>query len=96
MPLFSDYLEKSMLSDPAATTNPLSSQADFTYSITPTALVIKDTGKGAKTVLEDLPALLRRIEHWHQDSVAHLKLTGVDTEIRRAERWPLKSLETRH
>jgi hypothetical protein len=26
-------------------------------------LVIKDTGKGSKTVIEDPPAVLRRIEH---------------------------------
>jgi hypothetical protein len=43
----------------------------------------KDTGKGKKTVLEDLQAVLRRIEHWHQGSVAHLKLTVIDSEGRK-------------
>jgi hypothetical protein len=75
-----------MPSDPAESdkpSNPLASQADFTYSIIPTALVIQDTGKGEKTVLEDLPAVLQRIEHWHQGSVAHLKLTVIDSAGRK-------------
>jgi hypothetical protein len=71
-----------MPSDSTSTTNPFPTRADFTYSITPTKLVIKDTGKGAKTVVEDLPAVLRRIEYWHQGSVAHLELTVVDAEGR--------------
>jgi hypothetical protein len=42
--------------DWTATTNPLQSAADFTYSVTPTTLTIKDSGKGKKSVVEDLPA----------------------------------------
>jgi hypothetical protein len=49
-----------MPSDPVSTTNPGASRANFTYSIIPTALIIQDTGKGEKTVLEDLPAVLAR------------------------------------
>jgi hypothetical protein len=37
----------------------------------------------SETVLEDLPAVLRRIEHWHQGSVAHLKLAVIDSEDRK-------------
>jgi hypothetical protein len=55
----------------------------ITYSITPRTLTIQDTGKGKKSVVEDLPAVLRRIEHWHQGSVAHLKLTILDAEGKR-------------
>jgi hypothetical protein len=44
-----------MSSDSTSTTNPFPTRAGFTYLITPTKLVIKDTGKGAKTVVEDLP-----------------------------------------
>jgi hypothetical protein len=72
-----------MPSDPVSTINPAASRADFTYSITPTTLVITDTGRGTKSVAEDLPAVLRRIEHWHQGSVAHLKLTVIDSEDRK-------------
>ena len=28
---------------------------------------------GKKTVVEDLPAVLQRIEHWHRGSAAHLE-----------------------
>ena len=61
-----------MSEDSTATKNPVTCQADFTYSITPKTLVIKDTGRGKKSVVEDLPTVLRRIEHWHQESVAPL------------------------
>ena len=68
--------DKRMPEDSTTTKNPAATRADFTYSITPRTLVIRDTGQGKKTVFEDLPAVLRRIEHWHQGSVAHLKLTA--------------------
>jgi len=65
-----------MPEDSTTTINPASSQADFAYySITPTRLTIKDSGKGKKSVVEDLPAVLRRIEHWHQGSGVHLELS---------------------
>jgi len=51
-----------MACDSTSTTNPTAWRADFTYSITPRTLVIKDTGKG---------------------SVAHLKLTVIDSEGRK-------------
>jgi hypothetical protein len=63
--------------------NPAATRVDFTYAITPRTLVIKDTSKGSKTVIEDLPVVLRRIEHWHQGSVAHLKLTVIDSAGRK-------------
>ncbi|MGA8654716.1 MAG: hypothetical protein WB586_01080 [Chthoniobacterales bacterium] len=36
--------------------------------------------EGRKPVIEDLPAVLRRIEHWHQGSVAHLELMFIDAD----------------
>ena len=45
--------------------NPSACLPDLTYSITSRVLVNRDTVKGKQTVLEDLPAMLRRIEHWH-------------------------------
>ena len=33
---------------------PLQSPADFTYRVTPTTLTIKDSGKGMKSLVEDL------------------------------------------
>jgi hypothetical protein len=72
-----------MLFDPVSTMNPAASRADFTYAITPTTQVITDTGQGTKSVVEDLSAVLRRIEHWHQGSVAHLELTVLDSAGRK-------------
>jgi hypothetical protein len=40
-----------MRNDPPSQTNPKTCRAGFTYSISPTELVIKDTGRGSKTVL---------------------------------------------
>jgi hypothetical protein len=55
--------------------NPLACQADFTYSITPNAVQIWDTGKGKKSVGDDLEAVLRKIEYWHQGPIARDRIT---------------------
>jgi hypothetical protein len=75
-----------MPEDSTTTKNPTASRADFTYSITPRTLTIRDNDQGKKTVLEDLSAVLQKIEHWHQGSVAHLKLTVVDAEGKRVNK----------
>ena len=41
--------------------NPLACQADFTYSMTPKTLKIQDTGKGKKSVAEDLEGFCARL-----------------------------------
>jgi len=48
--------------------------ADFTYSITPDAISIVDTGKGSHSVTNDIEAVLRKIEYWHQGSIAEFKI----------------------
>jgi hypothetical protein len=48
-------------------------QADFTYKIT-TMISIADTGKGRRSVTNDIEAVLRKIEYWHQGSVAAFKI----------------------
>jgi hypothetical protein len=65
-----------MSEDSTAIKNPVTCQAD---SITPKTLVIKDKSRGKKSVVI-CPAVLRRTEHWHQESVAHLKLTVIDSD----------------
>jgi hypothetical protein len=35
---------------------------------------IVDTGLGSRPVTEDLEAVLRKIEHWHQSSIAGFKI----------------------
>ena len=49
-------------------------QADFTYSITPTTISNIDTGKGKTSVINDIEAVLRKIECWHQGSIAGFKI----------------------
>jgi hypothetical protein len=41
--------------------NPLACKADFTYSMTAVTVKIQDSGKGKKSVADDLEAVLRRV-----------------------------------
>ena len=41
---------------------------------------IQDTGKGEKSVAEDLEAVLKKIENWHQGSIAGYRIGFQDTE----------------
>jgi len=52
----------------------VTTQADFAYSITPTTIAITDTGKGLRSVTNDIEAVLRKIEYWHQGSIAGFKI----------------------
>jgi hypothetical protein len=49
-------------------------KADFTYSITPNTISIIDTGKCSRSVTSDIEAVLRKIEYWHQGSIAGFKI----------------------
>jgi hypothetical protein len=49
-------------------------RADFTHKITPTVISITDTGLGSLPVTEDIEAVLRKIEHWHQGSISSFKI----------------------
>jgi hypothetical protein len=69
--------------DPVAIANPERCRGDFTYSMTPTKLIVRDTGKGERSVLEDLPAVLKKIECWHQGSLEHFGLVVLDADGRR-------------
>jgi hypothetical protein len=57
---------------------PVRTRADFTYKITPDLIAITDTGLGSRSVLKDIEALLRKIEYWHQGSIAKLKIMSRD------------------
>jgi hypothetical protein len=52
----------------------ITTKADFTYSITPGTISITDTGKGRASVTNDIEAVLRKIEYWHQGSIAGFKI----------------------
>ena len=49
-------------------------RADFTYNITPAMISITDTGLGKCPVIEDIEAVLQKIEYWHQGSIAKFKI----------------------
>jgi hypothetical protein len=49
-------------------------KADFIYHMGPDWITIADTGKGKCSVAEDLESVLRKIEYWHQGSVAKFKI----------------------
>ena len=49
-------------------------RADFTYKITPTLISISDTGLGSRPVVEDIEAVLRKIEYWHQGAISSFKI----------------------
>jgi hypothetical protein len=66
--------------DPVHQFNPAACQADFTYTMTPDAVKIQDSGKGKKSVADDLEAVLRKIEHWHQGSIARYRISYRSTQ----------------
>jgi hypothetical protein len=69
-----------MAPDLANQFNPLACQAGFTYSMTPRAVEIQDTGKGKKSVADDLEAVLRKIEYWHQGSIVRYRISYRGTQ----------------
>jgi hypothetical protein len=59
-------------------TRDVTTKADFTYSIAPDTISITDTGKGRRSVTNDIEAVLRKIEYWHQGSISAFKITYRD------------------
>ena len=53
-------------------------QADFTYSITPDAISITDTGNDRASVKGDIEAVLCKIVYWHQGLIAGFKINHGD------------------
>jgi hypothetical protein len=48
--------------------------------MTPKTLGIQDTGKGKKSVANDLESVLRKIEYWHQSSIARYRISYTSTQ----------------
>ena len=69
-----------MPDDAAHYVNLSKSHADFTYAITAKTIKIEDTGKGARSVGDNLEAVLRKIEGWHQGSIAGFLISYLDTK----------------
>ena len=54
--------------------DPMRTRADFIYKLNPTLISITDTGLGQRPVTEDIEAVLRKIEYWHQGSIGSFKI----------------------
>jgi hypothetical protein len=67
-------------------------RAGFTHRIGPTLILITDTGLGSHAVTENIKAVLRRIEHWHQGSITKFKTMCQDGKgLWHGVRWDNKS-----
>ena len=55
-------------------------QADFTYSMSSNVIAITDLNLGNKSVTNDIENVLRKIEYWHQGSIAAFKIMYRDSE----------------
>jgi hypothetical protein len=58
----------------------VTTQADFTYKIRPDTISIVDTNLGELLVTNDIEAVLRKIEYWHQGSIAAFKIMYRDEQ----------------
>ncbi len=54
--------------------------ADFTYSIVGNVISIVDLKLGNRSVTNDIESVLRKIEHYHQGSIAGIKIMYRDSE----------------
>jgi hypothetical protein len=75
------YSQKACSTTPVqtATWKPSPTRPPSASAATATLTSSRILGSGIRPTLEDLPAVLRRIDHWHQGSVAHLELTVLDS-----------------
>lgn len=48
--------------------------------MTVNTIKIQDTGKGAKSAADDLEAVLRKIESWHQGAIAGYRISFRDAQ----------------
>ena len=69
-----------MPDDPAHNLNPSACKVDFTYTITVKTIKIHDTGRGEKSVADDLEVVLRKIEGWHQGSISEFVISHRDKD----------------
>ena len=74
--------------DPASKLNRSAWQAGFTYTMVLDVVKIQDTGQGEKSVDDDLEAVLKKIENWHQGSIAGCRVGFGDAQgARRRIEW---------
>src|ERR1700743_1584210 len=80
------YSQKACSTPPVQTANwnPSPTRPPSASAATATFTSSRILGSGIRPTLEDLPAELRRGDHWHKGSVAHLELTVLDSAGRTA------------
>jgi hypothetical protein len=66
--------------DPAHQLNRSVCQADFSYTMTLDLIKIVDLNLGNKSVTNDIENVLRKIEGWHQGSIAGFKIMYRDSD----------------
>jgi hypothetical protein len=54
--------------------NPAKTQAEFTYSMVLNRIKIVDLNRGTASVTNDIENVLRKIEAWHQGSIAGYRI----------------------
>ena len=74
----SEHMSNHEISFNTDISDPIKTRADFTYNITPGVISITDTGLGKSSVTEDIEAVLRKIEYWHQGSISSFKIMCPD------------------
>jgi hypothetical protein len=66
--------------DSTSFSNPGATRADFTYSMTPIQIKIVDLNTGKASVTNDIESVLRKIEAWHQGSIAGYQIMYRDSD----------------
>jgi len=73
----SEHMSNHEISFNTDISDPIRTRADFAYNITPAVISITDAGVGKCSVTEDIEAVLRKIEYWHQGSISSFKINQV-------------------
>ena len=60
--------------------NPAKTRAEFTYSMVLKRIKIIDLNRGTASVTYDIENVLRKIEAWHQGSIASFRIMYKDSE----------------
>jgi hypothetical protein len=66
--------------DSTSFSNPVATRADFTYSIRLNRIKIVDLNTGKASVTNDIKSVLRKIEAWHQGSIAGYQIMYRDAD----------------
>ena len=60
--------------------NPAKTRAEFTYSMVLNRIKIVDLNRGTASVTNDIENVLRKIEAWHQGSIAGYRIMYMDAD----------------